>query len=946
MGQGSGVEGNIFLGVSPSLTVRSDTIIGSSNDLGAFKLQVAGDSYFNPTAYTTAVGGVTVGRSGNFVGVDTETAIDLRVAPSLTLTEPGSGTFTWNGASIDMSGISVTAGGGTTALNALRLAGVSDADAGTVRGLLIDDISATAATEVAVRIGSGWDQAIDANGTLISLAELGVLDAGIELADLTTQGTATDEFCLTSETGGGALLAWQACGGSSVSFGTDNQIPVTNSGANNFDYSSDFTFDDSTNQFSIGYGSAANGVALRVRNSDNSAETATFENNGAFASISVNNSGTGQVAYLFKRGGTTRWQFGMDFAANGTNDWYVYDQTNATPMIYANGSGGLNLGTGAFSTPPVTITSGGAFIFNESGADRDFRIEGDTNANLFFTDASTDRIGIGTNTPGFLVDIVQDSVYQMRFEGTEHDDAHGYKLGRSNVDGLFRLTATQSGANGFIFGSPDGEFLNLGLSEVVFNETGASRDLRVEGDTNANLFVLDASVDRIGIGDATPDYLFDIANTGTDGDIFSLTDSDGECLHNPESGSETVSCSSDARLKADIVDTGSALSYFSDFRIRDYTVIASGDTMTGVIAQEMLTAHPELVTQGADGMYSVQLPNQWKVIKAIQELDIAVAPLSDFKHAAQVAIDDLALGGAEAQRALERLQTNTVSVGLDLAALQSAVAGLQTRIEGLDVAVTSLADSQTGLDARLQQVEAALSAQAFDSLASVTAGTLAVSGDSAFSGSSAFDGLSFFNDDALFAGMVRFDAGAEFVLPPLFGKDTAGFALIKEGDRRVRIAFEREYPVAPIVQTSVTFETEDGIDDDAAQLFFDAAVQSIVTEKNTAGFTIVLNMPAPRDIRFSWIALAVKDPAMFESAFEGLVIDEISEEALPQHEAGVSPAETPAPPAADEPAEEQQTAPVEEETPGGSGEGGAEESALPAEAPVTDFSPQPSETNG
>lgn len=41
----------------------------------------------------------------------------------------------------------------------------------------------------------------------------------------------------------------------------------------------------------------------------------------------------------------------------------------------------------------------GANIFNDAGADVDQRMEGDTDANLFFLDASTDRIGIGTSTP-------------------------------------------------------------------------------------------------------------------------------------------------------------------------------------------------------------------------------------------------------------------------------------------------------------------------------------------------------------------------------------------------------------------------------------------------------------------------------------------------------------------------------------------------------------------
>jgi hypothetical protein len=40
-----------------------------------------------------------------------------------------------------------------------------------------------------------------------------------------------------------------------------------------------------------------------------------------------------------------------------------------------------------------------AVVINDSGADKDFRVEGDTDANLIFADASTDRVGVGTNTP-------------------------------------------------------------------------------------------------------------------------------------------------------------------------------------------------------------------------------------------------------------------------------------------------------------------------------------------------------------------------------------------------------------------------------------------------------------------------------------------------------------------------------------------------------------------
>jgi hypothetical protein len=41
----------------------------------------------------------------------------------------------------------------------------------------------------------------------------------------------------------------------------------------------------------------------------------------------------------------------------------------------------------------------GAIVFNETGANQDFRVEGDTDANLLFVDASADAVGIGTNAP-------------------------------------------------------------------------------------------------------------------------------------------------------------------------------------------------------------------------------------------------------------------------------------------------------------------------------------------------------------------------------------------------------------------------------------------------------------------------------------------------------------------------------------------------------------------
>jgi hypothetical protein len=42
---------------------------------------------------------------------------------------------------------------------------------------------------------------------------------------------------------------------------------------------------------------------------------------------------------------------------------------------------------------------GSTLVFNENGQNIDLRVEGDTDPNLLFTDASTDRVGVGTGAP-------------------------------------------------------------------------------------------------------------------------------------------------------------------------------------------------------------------------------------------------------------------------------------------------------------------------------------------------------------------------------------------------------------------------------------------------------------------------------------------------------------------------------------------------------------------
>ena len=115
---------------------------------------------------------------------------------------------------------------------------------------------------------------------------------------------------------------------------------------------------------------------------------------------------------------------------------------------------------GTLTVSGNTSLDGGSFVFNESSADLNFRIEGNGDANLFFSDAGNDRIGIKTASPS-----------------TELHVVGGIKAtGGIDFDG-----------GGF-----------------VFNDSGASVDFRAETNTLTHAMFIDGSADKIGFGTSAP----------------------------------------------------------------------------------------------------------------------------------------------------------------------------------------------------------------------------------------------------------------------------------------------------------------------------------------------------------------------------------------------------------------------------------------------------------
>jgi hypothetical protein len=109
--------------------------------------------------------------------------------------------------------------------------------------------------------------------------------------------------------------------------------------------------------------------------------------------------------------------------------------------------GGSSAAAGSFTT----LNTSGQVVFNDAGADVDFRVEGDTDANLLFVDASTDRVGIGTSSPGSLFEI-KAATPVMRINGTSgfrgiEFQSSGSTFGSLKLDSSSGETALSAGEN-------------------------------------------------------------------------------------------------------------------------------------------------------------------------------------------------------------------------------------------------------------------------------------------------------------------------------------------------------------------------------------------------------------------------------------------------------------------------------------------------------------------
>ena len=262
--------------------------------------------------------------------------------------------------------------------------------------------------------------------------------------------------------------------------------------------------------------------------------------------------------------------------------------------------------------------------FNEAGADRDFRVESNGKSNMFVIDGGTNRIGVGTSSPAAIFDVKSDGAVVTTLRGTSSSIAYlditNYATSAVGAGSGIEFRANSSVQErqvGFITSqwtdntdaSRDSRMdfdininggttkaLRLGTSEITVNEGGHDTDFRVEGNNHTHAIFLQASSDRVGINESSPDTILHISDSTAPTIRITNTDttvSSGQTLSEIQFEGSDASTAADG-IRAKVTALSGGIGGFTSLQF--FTAGENTQTLT-----RGLDIHPNRATFNEDG---------------------------------------------------------------------------------------------------------------------------------------------------------------------------------------------------------------------------------------------------------------------------------------------------------------------------------------------------------
>jgi hypothetical protein len=243
---------------------------------------------------------------------------------------------------------------------------------------------------------------------------------------------------------------------------------------------------------------------------------------------------------VFNDAGTMKQVAVTDLAA------YFDDEITAMPNLVTTGalnSGSITSGFGAIDNGSSNITTTGVGTFGSLDISGDIDVDGTTNLDVVDIDGAVDMAstlqvdGAITSSAGATI-TTADNTAQLTIKSTDADASGGPFIdlirdssspAANDIVGLLRFRNDNSAGDVHTYGLIQSKILDatdgsedMGLeitmnkdgtnrsrieclaAETVFNEDSVDLDFRVESNGNANMLVVDAGNDKVGIGTNVP----------------------------------------------------------------------------------------------------------------------------------------------------------------------------------------------------------------------------------------------------------------------------------------------------------------------------------------------------------------------------------------------------------------------------------------------------------
>ena len=297
--------------------------------------------------------------------------------------------------------------------------------------------------------------------------------------------------------------------------------------------------------------------------------------------------------------------FGVSLANGADNRVVTSSSTTAL-----NGEANLTFDGSTF-TATGTSSLDGAVVINETGADLDFRVEGDTDANMIYGDASSNNVGIGYATPQGKLHIYRGASGQ----GSVDANSDELVLENSGHTGMTILSGTSS--SGYIVWGDSG---NNAIGRIFYNhpsnymrfDTNASEAMRI--DTNGYLLMDKTTSDTAVVGtelhgsqiivtraNAYASYI--ARKNGADGTVVQfLRDATEVGSISVNSSATGYNTSSDYRLKENVNYDFDATTRLKELKPAKFNWISdpSSQIVDGFLAHEVSSIVPEAIVGTKD----------------------------------------------------------------------------------------------------------------------------------------------------------------------------------------------------------------------------------------------------------------------------------------------------------------------------------------------------------